>query len=163
MFFLVGDKNSRTCETNWLGTHIFVWKWSSVGNTIVLIFELEIQLHIIKVLKNHVHIFSIVFWFSYDREAFVNTFMLQIGILSNHLNGRDTHVRQIKVYGPRPYVTIFLDKVPIIWYHIRWLEHWCSSHRCSCSGHLSDRWPEHLRSHLIFRCSLSRAFEISDD
>lgn len=40
----------------------------------------------------------------HDRETFVNTFMLQIGVLSNHLNGRDTHVRQIKVYGPRPYV-----------------------------------------------------------
>lgn len=36
------------------------------------------------------------------RETFVNTFMLQIAVLSNHLNGRDTHVRQIKVYGPRP-------------------------------------------------------------
>ncbi|KAL1199525.1 Anaphase-promoting complex subunit 10 [Cardamine amara subsp. amara] len=36
------------------------------------------------------------------RETFVNTFMLQIAILSNHLNGRDTHIRQIKVYGPRP-------------------------------------------------------------
>ncbi|KAK9674362.1 hypothetical protein RND81_12G227900 [Saponaria officinalis] len=36
------------------------------------------------------------------REFFVNTFMLQIAVLSNHLNGRDTHVRQIKVYGPRP-------------------------------------------------------------
>ncbi|VVA99471.1 unnamed protein product [Arabis nemorensis] len=36
------------------------------------------------------------------REFFVNTFMLQIAILSNHLNGRDTHIRQIKVYGPRP-------------------------------------------------------------
>ncbi|KAG9150328.1 hypothetical protein Leryth_027454 [Lithospermum erythrorhizon] len=35
------------------------------------------------------------------RETFVNTFMLQIAILANHLNGRDTHVRQIKVYGPR--------------------------------------------------------------
>ncbi|XP_076916337.1 anaphase-promoting complex subunit 10-like [Bidens hawaiensis] len=35
------------------------------------------------------------------RETFVNTFMLQIGVLSNHLNGRDTHVRQIKVYGPQ--------------------------------------------------------------
>ncbi|KAL0733323.1 hypothetical protein Bca4012_009533 [Brassica carinata] len=37
------------------------------------------------------------------RETFVNTFMLQIAMLSNHLNGRDTHIRQIKVYGPRPY------------------------------------------------------------
>ncbi|KAK3137898.1 hypothetical protein QOZ80_5AG0361910 [Eleusine coracana subsp. coracana] len=36
------------------------------------------------------------------RETFVHTFMLQIAILSNHLNGRDTHVRQIKIYGPRP-------------------------------------------------------------
>ncbi|KAG2298330.1 hypothetical protein Bca52824_034802 [Brassica carinata] len=36
------------------------------------------------------------------RETFVNTFMLQIAMLSNHLNGRDTHIRQIKVYGPRP-------------------------------------------------------------
>ncbi|GMI68153.1 EMBRYO DEFECTIVE 2783, anaphase promoting complex 10 [Hibiscus trionum] len=35
-------------------------------------------------------------------ETFVNTFMLQIVVLSNHLNGRDTHVRQIKVYGPQP-------------------------------------------------------------
>ncbi|CAJ2635610.1 unnamed protein product [Trifolium pratense] len=39
------------------------------------------------------------------RETFVNAFMLQIAVLSNHLNGRDTHVRQIKVYGPRPYVS----------------------------------------------------------
>ncbi|XP_021856440.1 anaphase-promoting complex subunit 10 isoform X2 [Spinacia oleracea] len=37
------------------------------------------------------------------RETFVNTFMLQIAVLSNHLNGRDTHMRQIKVYGPRPH------------------------------------------------------------
>ncbi|KAF4383320.1 hypothetical protein CsatB_024602 [Cannabis sativa] len=36
------------------------------------------------------------------RETFVNTFMLQISVLSNHLNGRDTHLRQIKIYGPRP-------------------------------------------------------------
>ncbi|KAF8405241.1 hypothetical protein HHK36_010142 [Tetracentron sinense] len=37
------------------------------------------------------------------RETFINTFMLQLAVLSNHLSGRDTHVRQIKVYGPRPY------------------------------------------------------------
>uniref|UniRef100_A0A9I9E0Q0 DOC domain-containing protein n=2 Tax=Cucumis melo TaxID=3656 RepID=A0A9I9E0Q0_CUCME len=36
------------------------------------------------------------------KDTFVNTFMLQIAVLSNHLNGRDTHVRQIKIYGPRP-------------------------------------------------------------
>ncbi|KAF6163838.1 hypothetical protein GIB67_016178 [Kingdonia uniflora] len=29
------------------------------------------------------------------KETFINTFMLQISILSIHLNGRDTHLRQI--------------------------------------------------------------------
>ncbi|QCD81761.1 anaphase-promoting complex subunit 10 [Vigna unguiculata] len=42
------------------------------------------------------------------RDTFVNTFMLQIAVLSNHLNGRDTHVRQIKVYGPRPLFEVLL-------------------------------------------------------
>ncbi|KAG0458263.1 hypothetical protein HPP92_023420 [Vanilla planifolia] len=35
-------------------------------------------------------------------ETFIHTFMLQLAVLSNHLNGRDTHIRQIKIYGPRP-------------------------------------------------------------
>ena len=54
------------------------------------------------------------------RETFVNTFMLQIAVLSNHLNGRDTHVRQIKVYGPRlcvfyinPFALSFVHQSPI--------------------------------------------------
>ncbi|KAK4840148.1 hypothetical protein QYF36_000975 [Acer negundo] len=37
-----------------------------------------------------------------NRENFVNSFMLQIAVLSNQLNGRDCRVRQIKIYGPRP-------------------------------------------------------------
>ncbi|XP_078443954.1 anaphase promoting complex 10 [Wolffia australiana] len=36
------------------------------------------------------------------RDAFIHTFMLQLAVIANHLNGRDTHIRQIKVYGPRP-------------------------------------------------------------
>lgn len=32
---------------------------------------------------------------------FIRTHMLQIAIISNHQNGRDTHVREIKIYGPR--------------------------------------------------------------
>ncbi|XP_002739417.1 anaphase-promoting complex subunit 10-like [Saccoglossus kowalevskii] len=30
----------------------------------------------------------------------LRTFMIQIAVLSNHQNGRDTHMRQIKVYSP---------------------------------------------------------------
>ena len=33
--------------------------------------------------------------------------MLQIAILSNHQNGRDTHVRQVKLYGPE-YVSVVM-------------------------------------------------------
>jgi anaphase-promoting complex subunit 10 len=38
----------------------------------------------------------------------VRTFFLQIAILSNHQNGRDTHIRQIKIFGPRPYFSLCL-------------------------------------------------------
>lgn len=31
----------------------------------------------------------------------LRTFMLQVAALSNHQNGRDTHMRQIKVFGKR--------------------------------------------------------------
>ncbi|CAG0911583.1 unnamed protein product [Cyprideis torosa] len=30
----------------------------------------------------------------------ISTFMIQIAIASNHQNGRDTHLRQVKVYSP---------------------------------------------------------------
>lgn len=29
-------------------------------------------------------------------------FCLQLAVLTNHQNGRDTHVREVRVYGPRP-------------------------------------------------------------
>ncbi len=31
----------------------------------------------------------------------IEAYMLQIAIISNHQNGRDTHVRQVRVFGPR--------------------------------------------------------------
>lgn len=33
-------------------------------------------------------------------EKPVRTFMIQIAVLSNHQNGRDTHMRQIKIHSP---------------------------------------------------------------
>lgn len=38
--------------------------------------------------------------------------LLQIGVLSNHQNGRDTHVRQVRVFGPRKDVTSTLVQRP---------------------------------------------------
>ena len=32
---------------------------------------------------------------------FVRAWFIQVAIISNHQNGRDTHVRQIKVFSPR--------------------------------------------------------------
>lgn len=32
---------------------------------------------------------------------FLKAFCLQLAVLTNHQNGRDTHIRQVKVFGPR--------------------------------------------------------------
>lgn len=44
-----------------------------------------------------------------DDLLFTN--FVQIMILANHLGGRDTHVRQVKIFGPRSPVTSIL-KIP---------------------------------------------------
>lgn len=36
-----------------------------------------------------------------DKQAPLRTFFLQIVILAMHQNGRDTHIRQVKIYAPR--------------------------------------------------------------
>uniref|UniRef100_A0A6B2LMD9 DOC domain-containing protein n=1 Tax=Arcella intermedia TaxID=1963864 RepID=A0A6B2LMD9_9EUKA len=41
----------------------------------------------------------------------LHTNFIQICILSNHLSGRDTHIRQIKIYGPTKSLTNTL-KIP---------------------------------------------------
>lgn len=35
-----------------------------------------------------------------EGDELLRAFMLQVAIVSNHQSGRDTHVRQIKVFGP---------------------------------------------------------------
>lgn len=35
-----------------------------------------------------------------ESERPIRTFMIQIAVISNHQNGRDTHMRQIKVHSP---------------------------------------------------------------
>ena len=36
-----------------------------------------------------------------ESEAALRTHFIQVAILANHQNGRDTHIRQIKIYTPR--------------------------------------------------------------
>jgi anaphase-promoting complex subunit 10 len=36
-----------------------------------------------------------------NAKDFVRAYCVQIAILTNHQNGRDTHLRQVKIYGPR--------------------------------------------------------------
>ena len=42
-----------------------------------------------------------------DKKAYLKAFFVQVAILSNHQNGRDTHVRQVKAFGPRYEATQF--------------------------------------------------------
>ncbi|CAI6011886.1 unnamed protein product [Closterium sp. NIES-65] len=36
-----------------------------------------------------------------DDKEYLRAFYLQLAVISNHQNGRDTHIRQINIYGPR--------------------------------------------------------------
>ena len=63
-------------------------------------------------------------------REFLRAFFMQLAVLSNHQNGRDTHIRQIKIYGPRQYVlypesTLFqlviLSKLVCNWHKSRFL------------------------------------------
>lgn len=44
------------------------------------------------------------------REKPVRMFMIQIAVISNHQNGRDTHMRQIKIHSPTEGRGIAMDK-----------------------------------------------------
>jgi anaphase-promoting complex subunit 10 len=33
-------------------------------------------------------------------QEYLRAYFIQIAVLSNHQNGRDTHIRQIRIYGP---------------------------------------------------------------
>lgn len=41
----------------------------------------------------------------------VRTYMVQIAVLSNHQNGRDTHMRQIKIHSPVEDRAVAVDSV----------------------------------------------------
>lgn len=47
-----------------------------------------------------------------QQVPYVSGRILQVVILSNHQNGRDTHVRQVKVFGPREDVVSTLIQKP---------------------------------------------------
>lgn len=42
-----------------------------------------------------------------DKKPYLKAFFVQVAIISNHQNGRDTHIRQIKVFGPTHEATEF--------------------------------------------------------
>mmetsp|Transcript_29147 Transcript_29147/g.74366 ORF Transcript_29147/g.74366 Transcript_29147/m.74366 type:complete len:189 (-) Transcript_29147:370-936(-) len=43
----------------------------------------------------------------------LRAFFLQLAVLANHQNGRDTHIREVKVYGPRADPTRALLGMPL--------------------------------------------------
>lgn len=44
----------------------------------------------------------------------VRAHLIQIAIISNHLNGKDTHVRGLKVLAPQQYVHLALTRVAAV-------------------------------------------------
>ena len=95
----------------------------------------------------------------------IRTFMIQIAILSNHQNGRDTHVRRIKIRSPvqnNPLLKFpkFTSHEFNMKAHIRWALSWenlsyaiCEQRRCrsACASAQSDQ---------CLCCSLPRQYNI---
>ncbi|KAH7649404.1 anaphase-promoting complex [Cryptosporidium bovis] len=48
-----------------------------------------------------------------ESQNYISTFCIQIAILANHQTGRDTHIRQIRVWGPREVKSDVIDRAPI--------------------------------------------------
>lgn len=34
-------------------------------------------------------------------REYLKAYLVQLAVISNHQNGRDTHIRQVKIFGPR--------------------------------------------------------------
>jgi hypothetical protein len=45
----------------------------------------------------------------------IRAYLVQVAVLTNHQNGRDTHVRQIKIYGPRKCVASCVHRMRVAW------------------------------------------------
>jgi len=43
-----------------------------------------------------------------NKDAPLRTHLLQVKVLTMHQNGRDTHIRQLKVFGPRATQTVIM-------------------------------------------------------
>ncbi len=43
----------------------------------------------------------------------IRAYLVQVAVLTNHQNGRDTHVRQIKIYGPRKCVAACVHRMRV--------------------------------------------------
>lgn len=55
----------------------------------------------------------------------IRAFLIQIAVLSNHQNGRDTHIRQIKVNSPVEDTVLSVLKMPVDFQTIKMWQHAC--------------------------------------
>lgn len=56
-------------------------------------------------------------------ESPIRAFLIQIAVLSNHQNGRDTHIRQIKVHSPVENVPFSIEDLPVTFTTVEFSQH----------------------------------------
>lgn len=69
-------------------------KWRSLGGNLTWLFFSWQQLELVEP-SGWIHV-----PLTDNHKKPTRTFMIQIAVLANHQNGRDTHMRQIKIYTP---------------------------------------------------------------
>lgn len=58
-----------------------------------------------------------------DNKAPIRAFLIQIAILANHQNGRDTHIRQIKIHSPVINTPISVIDLPFDYTSVEFKQH----------------------------------------
>lgn len=58
-----------------------------------------------------------------SNDAPIRAFLIQIAVISNHQNGRDTHIRQIKVHSPVQNTPVSVLDVPLNFSSVRLAQH----------------------------------------
>lgn len=59
-----------------------------------------------------------------EHEKLLRTHLIQVKILAMHQNGRDTHIRQLKVFGPRT-VALSMANLPVNVFKTECMSQYC--------------------------------------
>jgi hypothetical protein len=94
---LIYKRLERSLLTSTLAGHIFLWLPPRRGICFLHVHLISLAAFSLVCLLNPLFLSPMAHFVS---VSVVRAHLVQIAVLANHQNGRDTHIRQVKIYGP---------------------------------------------------------------